>query len=121
MNPLLPILGVGAGLLLLTSKKTTTTPSTTPPGTPPGHGTVTPPSSSKPAYYTVMRGDYPGKIAEKLTGDGGRWPELIRANPHKPVWTRSEISKLKTKPAGAMAGNFKTLYAGERLILPESW
>ncbi len=34
--------------------------------------------------YTVEQGDYPWKIAAKITGHGARWPELVAANPKKP-------------------------------------
>ncbi len=57
--------------------------------------------------YTVETGDYPAKIAGKLTGDQNRWRELVAANPQK-----------KKDPK---TGNFKTLYAGEVLTLPSSW
>ncbi|HEX7666004.1 MAG TPA: LysM peptidoglycan-binding domain-containing protein, partial [Polyangiaceae bacterium] len=56
--------------------------------------------------YTVIAGDYPIKIAQKFTGNGNRWHELIAANPQK-----------KT----AADGNFATLLPGEVLKLPASW
>ncbi len=56
--------------------------------------------------YVVKAGDFPIKIAQKLTGDGNRWHELIAANPEK-----------KTRPDGA----FATLFPGEILKLPASW
>ena len=56
--------------------------------------------------YTVLPGDFPIKIAQKLTGNGNRWHELIAANPNK-----------KT---GA-DGNFVTLLPGDVLKLPASW
>jgi nucleoid-associated protein YgaU len=59
-----------------------------------------------PATYTVVSGDSAWRIAQKLTGDGNRWRELRDANPDKP---RSND------------GNFKTLFAGEVLKLPDSW
>lgn len=58
------------------------------------------------AIYVVESGDSPWKIAEKLTGSGNNWKQLIAANPGK-----------KT----ASDGNFKTLFAGERLTLPAKW
>jgi nucleoid-associated protein YgaU len=66
----------------------------------------TPATSVADAVYKVAAGDFPIKIATKLTGDGGRWPELVAANPQK-----------KT---GA-DGNFASLQPGEVLRLPESW
>lgn len=57
--------------------------------------------------YVVEDGDYPAKIARALVGDASRWPELVRAN--VPPKTR------------AKNGNFTSLYAGERLIVPSSW
>lgn len=56
--------------------------------------------------YRVESGDSPWKIAERLTGSGGKWKDLIRANPSKS--TGSD-------------GNFKYLNTGERLNVPESW
>lgn len=127
MNPLLPLLGIGAGLMLLTGSKKASASTTTPGGgsVPTGtRGAVTTPPAG-PRYYTVVSGDYPGLIAQKLTGDASRWLELTRANPQKPVWSQAEINALKaakkTVPGSAQAGNFKTLYAGEKIILPESW
>ena len=61
------------------------------------------------AVYVVEPGDYPGKIAQKLTGAATNWPQLIAANPQKPTKTTS-IGK-----------EFKTLFAGEKLIVPSKW
>lgn len=60
--------------------------------------------------YVVEAGDYPTRIAQKLTGNANRWKELLPANPRKPV--------AKT---GKFAGSFATLNAGEVLNLPSSW
>lgn len=65
-------------------------------------GTVT-----ETGFYIVKAGDFPAKIAANLTGDETRWPELIRANPNKPTDPKT--------------GNFKTLFAHEKLKLPASW
>lgn len=59
--------------------------------------------------YVVESGDFPGKIAQKLTGNSGNWPQLIKANPKK-----ATVNK-------GIGPEFKTLYAGEKLILPASW
>jgi hypothetical protein len=59
--------------------------------------------------YVVESGDFPGKIAKKLTGKESNWPQLIRANPQK-----ATIDK-------GIGPEFKTLYAGEKLKLPQSW
>jgi hypothetical protein len=56
--------------------------------------------------YTVLPGDFPIKIAQRLVHDGNRWPELVAANP------------LKKR---AVDGNFATLLPGEVLQLPSSW
>jgi len=56
--------------------------------------------------YTVLKGDSAWKIAEKLTGDGNKWKQLIKANPQK---------------RKASNGNFKTLNPGEKLKLPTNW
>lgn len=60
--------------------------------------------------YVVEKGDYPVKIAQKLTGNQNRYRELIQANPQK---------KLAT--SGQFKGSFATLNAGEILNLPASW
>ena len=60
--------------------------------------------------YVVENGDSPWTIAKKLTTDGNRWRELVKANPQK-----------KTQASGSNAGGFVTLFAGERLKLPASW
>jgi nucleoid-associated protein YgaU len=57
--------------------------------------------------YRVIDGDNPSKIALKLTGQANRWQQLIAANP--------------SKPTDPKTGNFKTLWAGELLIVPNSW
>jgi hypothetical protein len=59
--------------------------------------------------YVVESGDYPGKIALKLTGSANRWPELIAANKQKPTVNRG------------IGPEFKTLFAGEKLTVPSSW
>jgi nucleoid-associated protein YgaU len=81
---------------------TTSTPSAAP------APTAAPAASAPPTQgsYKVLAGDFPIRIAKKLTGDGGRWPELVAANPQK-----------KT---GA-DGNFASLQPGEVLHLPDSW
>jgi hypothetical protein len=61
---------------------------------------------AKSATYAVRAGDSPTVIAERLTRDGKRWPELIFSNPHKPV---------------AQDGSFASLRTGETLIVPASW
>lgn len=56
--------------------------------------------------YVVLAGEFPIKIAQKLVHDGGRWRELVAANPNK---------------KRAADGNFATLLPGEVLHLPASW
>lgn len=65
-----------------------------------------PPMAEQAPQYTVKKGDYPWKLATEMTGKGSRWPELVRANPHK---------------AKAKDGNFKSLLPGEKLNLPPGW
>lgn len=118
MNPLLPI-GIGGALLLLLtgSSKAASGSSAAAPS-----GSVSTDGGTR--YYTVAKGDYPGLIAQKLTGDAGRWLELTRANPSKAVWTYAEVQRdqLNEVPnPTAQVGNFKTLVVGEKLILPEGW
>jgi hypothetical protein len=61
---------------------------------------------ARPATYVVQPGDSASAIAERLTHDSRRWPELVAANLIKP-----------TSPDG----NFASLRAGETLMLPASW
>lgn len=56
--------------------------------------------------YVVQSGDSPWRLAERFTGNGNNWPELIRANPQK-----------ATMPDG----NFRTFSTGERVKLPARW
>lgn len=74
--------------------------------TQPGPAPVPPPPVPAGGSYVVRAGDNPSSIAQKLTGNAGRWRELVGANPQKP---RSKD------------GNFATLSAGERINLPASW
>jgi len=80
--------------------------SLTPP--PPGSLAVppSPPPPTKSATYAVHAGDTPSGIAERLTHDSKRWPELVTANPGKPT---------------AADGTFVSLRPGETLDLPASW
>ena len=73
---------------------------------PPGVLPPTPAPVATGGTYTVLSGDFPIKIAKKLTGDPNRWHELIAANPNK-----------KT----GKDGNFVSLLPGEVLRLPLSW
>jgi hypothetical protein len=59
--------------------------------------------------YSVVRGDWPQKIAQKLGAQGRvHWlSELQRANPHKPV--------------SRATGNWFNLYAGEVVNIPNAW
>ena len=61
---------------------------------------------SKLATYVVQAGDSPSAIAERFTHDGKRWPELVAANPGKPV---------------AHDGSFQAMRQGETLTLPSTW
>jgi LysM repeat protein len=132
MTPILPLLlGAGVILLAVARKKTQAAAQAQPAAQPSDQSAVqstpyTPivyvPPQAQPVRpdaivpqpqpqpvavtYTVKSGDYAGAIAQKLTGNGGRWPELIAANPQKP--RKSD-------------GNFATLYPGEVLLLPASW
>lgn len=70
-------------------------------------GTVT--ATPEKLTYIVQKGDGFGKIARKLTGNESRWPELVKANPHK----KYKKTAIGLEPV--------TLFAGEKLNLPESW
>jgi len=75
--------------------------------TPPSGGMpVAGSAPARPATYVVQPGDSASVIAEQLTHDSRRWPELVAANVIKP-----------TSPDG----NFASLRAGETLMLPASW
>ena len=71
---------------------------------PPPAATAPPPM--KLAAYVVQAGDSPSAIAERFTRDGKRWPELVAANPGKPV---------------AHDGSFQSMRQGETLTLPSTW
>lgn len=118
INPLFLVGGAALAILAAlagSAKASTSKPGTSTPNGGGGGGTPLPdPWNAK--VYVVQAGDYPGLIAQRLTGSATNWPALIRANSHKSVWSVSE----KTKP-GYQAGNFKTLYAGEKLYLPAGW
>lgn len=58
--------------------------------------------------YTVERGDYGVKIAQKLVGDGNRWRELKAANP--------QIARRADPKNYGMV-----IYPGDVLQLPASW
>jgi LysM repeat protein len=58
-------------------KPTTPAPTTT---TPPRTTTPAPAATSSARTYTVVRGDSLSKIAQKLLGNGNRWPELVTLN-----------------------------------------
>ncbi|HXK16315.1 MAG TPA: LysM domain-containing protein, partial [Polyangiaceae bacterium] len=73
------------------------------------HGRDTGSLAENGTVYIVENGDYPAKIAKKLTGKDTNWPQLIAANPQK---------KTKMTNIGKV---FVSLFAGERLILPKSW
>jgi len=59
--------------------------------------------------YVVENGDFPARIAKKLTGKDTNWPQLIAANPQK---------KTKSTNIGKV---FVSLFAGERLNVPKTW
>lgn len=52
-------------------------PGGAPPGGAPPGGVVVPTAYT----YTIKSGDYPSGLAAKATGNGGRWRELLAANP----------------------------------------
>lgn len=91
-----------------------TTPAPTPASSPssssslPGGPPFPPPSQYPAGYpspiYVVQAGDYGSKIAERITGNAGRWTELRSANP------------TTADPKVGMK-----LYAGQKLQLPPSW
>lgn len=66
---------------------------TPPGGAPPGGGVITP-----TAYvYTIKTGDYPSGLAAKATGNGGRWRELLAANPEMSTYTDNK-NQTQIKP-----------------------
>jgi nucleoid-associated protein YgaU len=90
---------------------------TPPAGEPPGGAAQAPAAAAPPpaatapppiklATYVVQAGDSPSAIAERFTHDGKRWPELVAANPGKPV---------------AHDGSFQAMRQGETLTLPSTW
>jgi hypothetical protein len=64
--------------------------------------------------YVVGPGDTAGSIAEAITGDDGRYAELVLVNPH--------VEDIGTP--GLYIGDawdFKRLLEGEKLVLPLPW
>jgi hypothetical protein len=59
--------------------------------------------------HVVRSGESPRLIAEAYTGSASRVPELLRANPQKPLVPTQE------------GWTFRTIYIGERLWLPAGW
>jgi nucleoid-associated protein YgaU len=103
---------VAAGLLMAKAQALLLVHPITPPAPQPTPPRPLPPPSPSPVpiptdgTYTVLPGDFPIKIAQKLVHDGSRWKELVAANPNK---------------KRAADGNFATLLPGEVLKLPASW
>lgn len=62
--------------------------------------------------YEVQRGDTPGLIAERFTGDRNRWSDLIAANPKIPV-----------RHDGMMGKSFEPsrFQAGMLIDIPNAW
>jgi len=58
--------------------------------------------------YTVQRGDSPARIAQKITGNPARMPQLLEANPGLP----------RTKGYGI---TLRSLAVGQELQLPRAW
>jgi nucleoid-associated protein YgaU len=93
------------------------TPSATPAATPVSYPvpTATPAASAKPGVngdgtYTIQSGEGAYQIAQKLTGNGARWKELLAVNP-----------TLKTYTAANGSTQIKPWGAGQRITLPSSW
>jgi nucleoid-associated protein YgaU len=40
--------------------------------------------------WTIRNGDFPSGVAQKLTGNGGRWKEILSVNPNMSVFTDSK-------------------------------
>ena len=62
-------------------------------------------------FYKVVPNDTPASIAYKLTGNGGRFGELVMANPQKKRMYDSSTATI----------TFTSLAPGELLALPASW
>lgn len=61
----------------------------------------------------VQPGDSVNRIAERLTGDASRWPELVGANLHKQL-APGNVS-------GSPYRVFESLEVGEDLMIPATW
>ena len=64
--------------------------------------------------YVVLKGDSPWAIAQRITGNGARYKELLAANPQKP---KKVVQDKWLNPITT----FAQLSAGEVLLLPASW
>lgn len=89
------------------------------------------PEPSKPGItfrtYTVRKGDSEFKIAKGFTGNGNRFPELVKLNVPKDgdgrkrtLITASNRQALG-EPAERVGGLHPGLQPGQKLILPDSW
>lgn len=63
-----------------------------------------------PTAWTIRTGDFPSGIAKKLTGNGGRWKELLAVNPGMTTYTDSNG-----------ATQIKPWAVGQSVNVPPAW
>lgn len=71
------------------------------------------PQQQKPApvtTYTIKSGDYASGLAQKKTGNAGRWRELLASNPEMTTYTDSK-GQTQIKP----------WQVGQVIVLPPGW
>lgn len=87
-----------------------------PGGTPPAGGAIpwTTPTTAVPVpavrTYTLKSGDYGSGLAQRATGNAGRWKELLTANPEMTTYTDSK-GQTQIKPWAV----------GQKIVVPNGW
>lgn len=79
---------------------------------------VVPPPRSTPAEvsrpYTIRSGDYPSGMSQRMTGNAGRWREIMPLNP--------ELRTTQTTtPQGQPVTYVVPWQIGQIILLPRSW
>jgi hypothetical protein len=97
-------------------------PATPPPATPPP-ATPPPAPPAAPATYKIAKGDTPFAVAQKFTGAGNRWKELLAVNPSLSTETIDVPTQTKAHPEGEMVRTtfVRPFDPGQVLTLPASW
>lgn len=72
------------------------------------------PTTTTPApvvkTYTLKSGDYGSGLAQKATGNAGRWKELLTVNPEMKTYTDNK-NQTQIKPWAV----------GQKIVVPPGW